>query len=358
VAGGIDPQAPACILYTSGTTGQPKGVVLSHGNLSSNTQAIVSYLALTHEDSIVTVLPFYYSYGSSVLHSHLSVGGRVVLEKNLVYPHAVIASLARERASGFAGVPSTFALLLARVKLSEFDLGSLRYVTQAGGAMAAALTQRLRAALPHVAVFVMYGQTEATARLTYLPPEKLDEKLGSVGVPVPGVRIQIRDDKGVAAMAHQLGEVWATGPNIMLGYWQNAEATRETICDGWLKTGDMGYLDHDGYLYLAGRRTDMIKSGAHRIHPQDIEDTIAELPQVEEVAVIGVDDPILGQAIKAFVVVTGREDVSSMHIQAHCKERLAAYKVPKTIEFVAALPRTTNGKLRRAELVEKRGALG
>lgn len=341
---------PACILYTSGTTGKPKGVVLSHGNLLSNTEAIVSFLGLTSTDSIVTVLPFYYAFGSSVLHSHIGAGGRIVLEKNLLYPHAVVDTLVKEQATGFAGVPSTYALLLARVKLDQFDLSSLRYFAQAGGPMSPTLTQRLRDAVPHAAVFVMYGQTEATARLTYLPPDRLADKMGSVGVPVSGVQIQIRREDSTLANVDEIGEVWACGPNIMLGYWRNALATAEVKDGRWLNTGDVGRVDADGFLFIAGRRSDIIKAGAHRVHPQDIEDVIAELPQVQEVAVIGEEDELLGEAIKAFVVQSTEAVLSQMQIQAHCRSRLASYKVPRTVEFVAALPKTPNGKIRRNEL--------
>lgn len=344
---------PACILYTSGTTGKPKGVVLSHHNVLSNTASIVQYLGLTAADSIVTILPFYYSYGSSVLHTHLSVGGRVILEKNLLYPHAVVETLARESATGFAGVPSTFALLLSRVKLRDYDLSAIRYVTQAGGAMTPALTQRLRDALPRADVIVMYGQTEATARLTYLPPALLDAKLGSVGIPVPDVSIEIRREDGSAAAVDEVGEIWASGPNVMLEYWRNDAATREVKRDGWLKTGDMGRRDPDGFIFIVGRRSDMIKAGAHRIHPQDIEDVIAELPQVQESAVVGMDDELLGQTIRAFVVPVASATLTPMQVQAHCRERLASYKVPKTVEIVASLPRTASGKIRRAELIER-----
>ena len=344
---------PACILYTSGTTGRPKGVVLSHANLVANTESIVEYLRLTHEDSIVTILPFYYSYGSSVLHTHLRVGGCLILEKNFMYPHMVVETLAKTRATGFAGVPSTFALLLSRVKLVDFDLSSIRYVTQAGGAMSPTLTQNLRETLPGAALFVMYGQTEATARLTYLPPNMLTLKLGSVGIGVPGVNIEVRAENGVPLQRGETGDIWAQGANIMLGYWRNPTATAEVLRDGWLKTGDMGRMDDDGYLYIVGRRSDMIKAGAHRIHPQDIEDVIVELPGVQETAVVGVDDELLGQTIRAYVVPKDAAALTPMQVQAHCRARLANYKVPKSVEIVTSLPRTASGKIRRAELSER-----
>lgn len=353
VPGTVNRKDPACILYTSGTTGKPKGVVLSHGNLLRNTEAIVSYLGLTEADSVVNVLPFYYSFGSSILHSHLQVGGRVVLEKNLLYPHAVTETLAKERATGFAGVPSTYALLLSRVKLDQYDLSALRYVAQAGGAMSPPLTQRLQSAVPHAAIFVMYGQTEATARLTYLPPHRLTDKLGSVGIPVPGVQIEIRREDGSSAVVDEVGEIWASGPNIMLGYWRNEAATNDVKQHNWLKTGDMGRLDAEGFLFIAGRRSDVIKAGAHRVHPKDIEDVITELPQVQEVAVVGVDDELLGESIKAFVVRSADAVLSAMQVQAHCRSRLASYKIPKTVEFVATLPKTASGKIRRTELSER-----
>ncbi|MGH8863059.1 MAG: class I adenylate-forming enzyme family protein [Burkholderiales bacterium] len=342
----------ALILFTSGTTGQPKGVTLSHRNLASNSASIIQYLELTASDSVVSVLPFYYSYGNSVLNTHLAAGGRVVLEPNLVFPHVVVETIARERVSGFSGVPSTFALLLARVDLQRHDLGSLRYLTQAGGPMAVATTQRLLAAVPHARLFVMYGQTEATARLAWLPPEMLGRKLGSAGKAIPGVQLEIRSESRQPLAAGELGEVWAHGENVMLGYWRDAAQTAEVLSDGWLKTGDIGRMDADGYLFLEGRRTDMIKVGAHRIYPKDVEEAIAELPGVAEVAVVGVEDELLGQVIKAFVVPSVTGTIDQQAIQAHCRDRLAPYKIPKQVEFVAALPKTSSGKIRRRALVE------
>jgi acyl-CoA synthetase (AMP-forming)/AMP-acid ligase II len=344
---------PASILYTSGTTGRPKGVLLTHTNLASNTAAIVEYLALSSADSIVSVLPFYYSYGNSVLHTHIAAGASIFIENNFVFPHAVVERLSTERATGFAGVPSTFALLLTRVRLADYDLSALRYVTQAGGPMSPSLTSNLRSALSHCRLFVMYGQTEATARLTYLPPERLDEKLGSVGVPVRGCEIETRFEDGRPAPRGESGDVWVRGPNIMLGYWHDPGATAATLQNGWLKTGDVGYLDGDGFLYLLGRRSDIIKTGAHRVHPKDVEEVIAEFPGVQEVAVIGVEDELLGEAIKAFIVAVPGVTPDLREIKALVRSRLATYKVPKYLELVTALPKTSTGKLRRIDLVER-----
>jgi acyl-CoA synthetase (AMP-forming)/AMP-acid ligase II len=349
----VDAHAPACILYTSGTTGSPKGVLLSQHNLASNTDAIVQYLGLTAADSIVCVLPFYYSYGNSVLHTHVKVGARIVLDDNLVYPHKVVDNIARSRVTGFAGVPSTFSLLLGRVTLRDFDLSALRYLTQAGGPMSVATTQKLREALPHASLFVMYGQTEASARLTYLPPADLDRKLGSVGVALPGVELEVRSESGARCDSLQTGTVWVRGPNVMRGYWNNPEATAATLRDGWLNTGDIGHLDADGFLFLAGRRSDMIKTGAHRVHPKDVEEVIEELAEVAEVAVVGVSDEMLGQAIKAFVVPKAAGGLDVMRVKAHCRQRLANYKIPKYVDLVGSLPKTASGKIRRHELVER-----
>ncbi|MFZ5638691.1 MAG: class I adenylate-forming enzyme family protein [Pseudomonadota bacterium] len=351
-AGTIAPDDTALILYTSGTTGAPKGVVLTHGNLLANAEAVIGYLRLDERDSVLSILAFYYAYGASVLHTHLLSGGCVVLAQNLLFPHLLMDTIARERISGFSGVPSTFALLLERVKLADYDLSSLRYLTQAGGAMSPTLTRRLRAALPHARLFVMYGQTEATSRLTWLPPERLDEKLGSVGVPVDGVSLRIAREDGGDAAPGEDGEVWVRGANVMRGYWNNPEASAAVFRDGWLRTGDIGRLDAEGYLWLAGRRSDMIKTGAHRVHPADIEEVIAEMDGVNEVAVVGIDDDVLGQVVKAFVVAPGLPPRSENLVKAHCRERLASYKIPREIAFVSALPRTASGKIRRAALLE------
>lgn len=345
------PDSPAAIIYTSGTTGRPKGVTLSHRNLAANVRSILSYLPLGADARTLNVLPFYYSYGNSVLHTHLAAGGCLILENSLTYPHRVVERIAQESVTGFNGVPSTYALLLSRVNLESYDLSALRYVTQAGGAMSPATITRLAERLPHVRIYVMYGQTEATSRLSYLPPEMLPEKLGSAGIAIPGVTLEIRGEDGRVVPSGTVGEICARGDNIMLGYWDDPETTATVLVNGWLKTGDLAHMDDDGYLYIQGRRSDMIKSGAHRINPMDIEEAIAELEGVAEVAVVGVEDEILGQVIKAVVVPRPGETLEAMQVRAHCRERLASYKIPKYVEFAKALPRTASGKIKRFELV-------
>lgn len=348
----IDASHPAAIIYTSGTTGDPRGVTLSHCNLVANTQSILGYLGLTAADRIVNVLPFYYSYGNSVLHTHLAVGGSIVLENSLTYPHLVVQTMAQESATGFSGVPSTFALLLQRVTLADYDLASLRYLTQAGGAMAPALTQRLRAALPRARLFVMYGQTEATARISYLPPERLDDKMGTVGIGIPGVTIEVRDEADARVPAGTAGEVCVRGDNVMLGYWENPQATARVLRDGWLHTGDIGRMDAEGYLSLVGRSSDMIKTGAHRVSPLEIEEVLLELDGISECAALGIADEILGEVIKVFIVSRAGATLDARAVQAHCRARLAAYKVPKEVTFVTGLPRTASGKVKRFMLKE------
>lgn len=342
--------APAAIIYTSGTTGRPKGVTLSHRNLASNVASILAYLPLTEQDRCLQVLPFYYSYGNSVLHTHLAAGATLVLQNSLAYIHEVMTRMAVERVTGFSGVPSTYAHILGRVQLGHYDLHCLRYLTQAGGAMSPALIERVRRELPDISFYVMYGQTEATARLTYLPPAMLERKSGSVGIPIPNVTLETRDEQGRLAPAGATGEICVAGPNVMLGYWNDPTATAEVLRDGWLHTGDLGYRDEDGFVFIQGRATDMIKSGAHRIHPNDIEEVIAELEGVAEVAVVGVADEMLGQTIKAVIVPHPGAGLTPMMVKAHCHARLASYKTPRAIDFATELPKTASGKVMRYQL--------
>lgn len=349
-----DDRALASIIYTSGTTGKAKGVMLSHANLHANARAIIASLGMTERDHSLCVLPFHFSYGNSVLQSHLLSGARLTLEDNVAFPQLVLQRLQDERVSGFAGVPSTFALLLARHRFADFDLSALRYVTQAGGPMPRALLAKMREQLPDLQVFLMYGQSEATARLTCLDPSELDRKQGSVGAPIEGVEIEIREN-GHPVPSGCVGSVFARGPNVMLGYWGNPTETAEVLRDGWLDTRDVGYLDEEGYLFIVGRTSEMIKVGAFRVSPTEIEEVIMGLEGVAEVGVVGIADDVLGQAVKAVVVPVAGAALAPLDVKAYCRENLATYKVPKVVTFALALPRTSSGKLQRFKLESQDG---
>lgn len=349
-------QAPALLVYTSGSTGAPRGVIQTHKNLAANARAIVRYLGLTQGDRACLVLPLHYCYGKSVLLTHLYAGGSVYIDHRFMYPRVVLEAMAAERCTGFAGVPLTFELLKRQVDVRSVPLPDLRYVTQAGGAMHPDTIDWARETFRPAQLFVMYGQTEATARISYLPPERASDKRGSVGRPIDGLTLRIVDDEGNVMPARSVGHVWASGESITPGYFEAAEETSRILKNGWLITGDLGYLDEEGFLYLTGRTKEILKLGGHRVSAKEIEEVLARHPAVLEVAVAGTTDEVAGEAAVAFVVKRPDADLVDDEIRRWAREHLAAYKVPRDVVFLAALPRTANGKIARAELVgEKSG---
>lgn len=340
-------QELASIMYTSGTTGRPKGVMLSHANLVSNCAAVVESLALSAEERCLNLLPFFYAYGNSVLHSHLAVGASIFLEPSLVYLQRVLESLSRERITGLPLVPSTLSLLLRKADLSSSELSHLRYVSLAGGAPRLQDVAQLSQKLPHTGIYCMYGQTEATARLCCLPSAELRDKLGSAGKPIRGVEIEVRDETGVALGAGELGELYVRGPGVMLGYWEDPEATTRALHKGWLRTGDLGRIDAEGYVYIEARRADIIKTGEHRVNPREIEEVIAAMPGVESVTVVGRADELLGEVLRAVVVRAPGAELQELQVRRFCFEQLATHKVPREVVFVTALPTTASGKVMR-----------
>lgn len=341
----------AAIIYTSGSTGAPRGAMLSHGNLVANVRSIVEYLGLGPDDRMMAILPFYYVYGASVLNTHTAVGATVVIENRFAYPNTALDTLERERCTGFSGVPSTFTILLNRSNFRERHLPDLRYVTQAGGAMSPDTTRRLIEALPGKRIVVMYGATEASARLSYLPPEHLERKLGSIGVPIPGVELRVLRDDRTEAAPGEVGEIVARGPNIMRGYWGAPEETARVLDDDGYHTGDLARRDEDGFLFIEGRMSDMLKIGAHRVAARAIEDALLAHEAIHEAAVIGVPDEILGEAPYAFVVP--RDGAATLDVRAlkeHLARRLPSYAVPARYEQRAELPKNESGKIMKKQL--------
>lgn len=348
---------PAAIIYTSGSTGAPRGAVLSHLNIRSNTDSIVDYLHLTTADRVMCVLPFYYVYGLSLLHTHVRVGGSVVMDNRFAFPNTVLAAMQAHRVTGFAGVPSTFALLLHRSNLPKMSFPDLRYITQAGGGMAPALVTEWLQRGPQVPFYVMYGATEASARLTYLEPGDLPRKLGSIGRAIPNVEMRVFTDEGREAAPGEVGELVARGSNLSSGYWNDEEETRAKFAPEGYRTGDLGYADEEGYLFLVGRRQDMIKVGAQRVGAKEIEDVLHEHPAVHEAAVVGAPDPILGEVPVAFVALRPGASRDTEEVLAHCRARLPRHKVPARIEVRPDLPKNTVGKIHKAALRAELAAL-
>jgi acyl-CoA synthetase (AMP-forming)/AMP-acid ligase II len=337
----------AQIIYTSGTTGKPKGVMLTHLNIRSNTESIVEYLKLTSEDKIMVVLPFFYSYGNSLLLTHIKVGGTLVISEQFVFLNKVLELMIKEKVTGFAGVPSSYALLLYKSNIRNLKFPDLRYFTCAGGALPPSNIVELKSIFPDVEYYAMYGQTEATARLSYLEPDKWREKLGSAGKAIPGVSLKIKDKNGREVKPGEVGEIVAQGLNIMKGYWGEPEETKKVLKEDGLHTGDMAKIDEEGYIFIVGRQSDMIKSGAFRIHPQEIEEIIMEIPGIAECAVVGVPDEIMGEVIKAFVVLDKNVSIEERDILRCCKMNLPEYKMPKSVKFIEELPKTRSGKIKR-----------
>jgi len=340
----------AAIIYTSGTTGAPRGVMLTHANICANTASIVEYLELSAADRVMVVLPFYYVYGLSLLHTHVAVGGSVVLDNRFAFPNVVLKGMRDQAVTGFAGVPSTFAMLLHQSSLRKMSFPMLRYVTQAGGPMPSARVREWLEALPGVPFYVMYGATEAAARLAYVPPAELTRHLGSIGRAIPGVELRVRREDGSAADVGEVGELVARGPNISPGYWNCPEETHARFGPDGYRTGDLGFADRDGFFYLVGRRHDMIKVGAHRVSAKEIEEVLHEHPAVHEAAVVSVAHDLLGEVPVAHVALREGAAAGEPELVAFCRGRLAEHKVPTQVVFHRELPKSGAGKIDKRAL--------
>jgi acyl-CoA synthetase (AMP-forming)/AMP-acid ligase II len=299
----------------------------------------------------MAVLPFFYSYGNSIMLTHIAAGGTLVVNQSFMYPNVILQQMVDHRVTGFSGVPSTYAILLNRSAIGKFRFPDLRYLTQAGAAMSPALAKKLQAVFPGTEIYIMYGQTEASARLAYLEPDELVRREGSIGKAIPGVTLILRDKEGKEVRTGRTGEIVARGENIMAGYWQHPGQTGEVLRREGLWTGDLARQDTDGFFYIVSRKSDIIKSGSHRIGPREIEDTLAEHPAVHEAAVVGIADEILDERILACIVLKDGVECGEKELIKYCRKELPAYKVPQEVHFLKELPKTATGKIRKVDLL-------
>jgi len=343
----------ACLIYTSGSTGEPKGVMSAHSNVVFAASSIISYLENTPDDIVINVLPLSFDYGLYQLLMTFKFGGTLVLERSFAYPAQVLKRMEEEGVSGFPGVPMIFAILL-QMDLSKFDLSHLRYITNTAAALPPSHIQQIREKFPWATLYSMYGLTE-TKRTLYLPPDQLDKRPGSVGIAIPGTEVWLEDEAGNRLGPNQVGELVIRGGHVMRGYWGAPETTARRYRPGPLPgervcySGDLFRMDDEGYFYFVGRKDDIIKSRGEKVAPKEIENVLYSLPGVVEAAVIGVLDPILGQAIKAFVVCHDNK-LSEADVLRHCRAHLEDFMVPQIVEFAAALPKTESGKIKKTGL--------
>jgi acyl-CoA synthetase (AMP-forming)/AMP-acid ligase II len=299
---------------------------------------------------VLVILPFHYCYGASLLHTHLRVGGRVVLCNSFVFPETAVDLLVAEECTVFAGVPSSFQLLLRAASFATRATPSLRLIQQAGGTLPPVLVEELLACKPDARLFIMYGQTEATARLSILPPDALPAKIGSIGRGIPGVELSVLDDEGSPVGPGQRGEIYARGENISPGYFGDPEGSAAKFTPRGLRTGDLAVLDEDGFLFVVDRRDDFIKSWGYRISSQEIEACAVQMRDLVSAAAIGVPDDDAGEAVTLVVTARPGADVGEDDVLAHCREHLSKYMVPRSVVVVDGLPLNASGKVDKRRL--------
>jgi len=346
----------AMIVYTSGSTGFPKGVMMTHQNVVAAATSIMTYLESGADDVVLSVLPLAFDYGLYQALMCVKAGATLVLEKSFTYPAVLLDKLRREGVTGLPLVPTIAAVLLQMKDLAPGMFPGLRYITNTAAALPPAHIARLQELFPATRIFSMYGLTECK-RCTYLPPEQLARRPGSVGIAIPGTEAYVVDESGRKVPPGVVGELVIRGAHVMKGYWADADATERALRPGlypWervLHTGDLFRADAEGYLYFVGRKDDIIKSRGEKVSPKEIENVLYELPGVREAAVVGVPDPVLGMAIKAVLALEPDAQHTERDVIRHCARRLEDFMVPKIVEFRQALPKSENGKISRSRVL-------
>ncbi|MBN3960035.1 MAG: AMP-binding protein [Nostoc sp. NMS8] len=340
------------IIYTSGSTSNPKGVMLTHLNMLSAANSIIEYLENTSDDIIINVLPLSFDYGLYNILMPFYFGGTVVLEKSFISPYQLIGLVKKEKVTGLPIVPTIVALML-KFNLEKYDFSSIRYITNTGQALPSRHISRLTELFPQAKIYSMYGLTECK-RVSYLPPNELLKRPNSVGKAMPNVEVYlVKEDGSKINQPGEIGELVVQGANVMKGYWNLPEETAKVLKQDFktdkkvLYTGDIFKMDEDMYLYFVGRKDDLIKTSGERVSPKEIENVLYELKGINEVAVYSVEDEILGQAIKVSLVLEKNSILTKEDILEYCSKHLEKLMMPKYVEIMQELPKTINGKINK-----------
>lgn len=351
----IQRQDLAALIYTSGTTADPKGVMLTHANMLAALRSIQAYLGLKSSDRIFCALPMCFSYGLYHLFLAALAGACLYLEKAFSFPVKMVERMVQERITVFPAVPTMLAMLLSLKLVRDTDWQHLRLITNAGAALPGQHLQQIQEIWPGVSFVSMYGLTEC-ARASYLPPEEAQHRVGSVGRGMPFQQCWLVNEAGEPVPTGEVGELVVQGAHVMRGYWKQAEATALKL-PAWgpdgtqvLRTGDLFYADADGYLFFVGRQDDIIKSRGEKVSPREVEDVLHRIPGVRQAAVIGVPDMTLGQAVHAHLVLDDGVSLSEREVIRFCLAHLESFKAPQVVHFATSLPHTDSGKVLKRHL--------
>lgn len=341
----------AACMYTSGTTGRPKGAMLTHKNLVFDSHAVTSYIGVNYQERYMGVLPFFHAFAATVCILATACTGASVVIMERFLPQMAVKAIKEHKVTIFPAVPSMYAAILAATRdLPPENLSSLRMFVSGGSAMPLELMRTLEQRFG-VAILEGNGPTEASP-ISYVNPYYGGRKPGSVGPPLPGVDVKIADENDNEVPRGTIGEILIRGDNVMKGYLNQPEATAETLRNGWLHTGDMGTMDEDGYVFIVDRKKDMIIVGGLNVYPREIEEVLYTHPKVMEAAVIGMPDEIRGEAPRAVIALKPGETATAREIIKYCQEHLANFKCPRQVEFMESLPKMANGKILKRALKE------
>jgi long-chain acyl-CoA synthetase len=339
----------AVILYTSGTTGTPKGAELTHDNLRRNSEVSRSLFDLSAEDVVLGALPLFHSFGQTCAMNNCVAGGAMLTLVPRFDPAKALEIIARDKVTVFEGVPTMYAAMLQHPAAEEADTSSLRVCVSGGAAMPGEIMRAFEEKFGCI-VLEGYGLSETSPVASFNHPDR-QRKVGSIGTPIEGVEMKVVGEDGKDAEPGGVGEIVIRGHNVMKGYWKREDATREAINeDGWFHSGDMARIDEDGYFFIVDRKKDMIIRGGYNVYPREIEEVLYEHPAVAEAAVVGVPHPELGEEVGAAVAVKSGKQVGAEELQAHVKEQVAAYKYPRLIWFMDELPKGPTGKILKREI--------